>query len=372
MPGDDAGAEAPPVGDGGAVVVLPPDAGDPPSHGGTITFESIGASGWYPTRTDPAIGPCDAYSANGCCLAKKNVTSELLTPWDDALIVTLRGPLVLQRFTVYQPDDEGWSRVSDWSSAVSDGIAFDREGFDGNLGSECLVNASTATPFSCGAGSAPFCTAPRAFEGWRGSKLFVFLARMPSASEVPGRCSSDDDGNWFDAPWIGFSLAELVRAGAFGSCHCYARDPTAWWLGDGCGQFNAFEVVNDRNAFKNLSVFSTNFFGYGGYVGEGPCGAACDVSRVGPAVDLIDKQRSAEATRGAVASPSRGPGAAFRRPTTGLRYFVVLFDAPSRTVQLALIHPGAVPTAVASLLPAFPERVTASTVEAMRALRLPQ
>src|SRR5262245_50335311 len=29
---------------------------DPPSNGGTITFQSIGATGWYPSRRDPAIG----------------------------------------------------------------------------------------------------------------------------------------------------------------------------------------------------------------------------------------------------------------------------------------------------------------------------
>ena len=33
------------------------------------------------------------------------------------------------------------------------------------------------------------------------------------------------------------------------------------------GQFNVFEVVNDNNQYKNLGVFSTNMFGYAGYVG---------------------------------------------------------------------------------------------------------
>lgn len=369
----DSGEEdAPPAPRDSGVVVPPPDAGDAPSHGGTITFERIGATGWYPTRTDPATGTCDAYSANGCCLNKKTVTSDQLTPWDEDLIVTLRGPMLVQRFAVYQPSGGDWSRVSSWTRASNDGIAFDRDDFDGAIGTECLVNVSSAAPFSCGSGSSPFCTAARAYEGWRGSKLFVFLARMPPASEVPGRCSNNDDGNWFDAPWVGLSLGELIRAGAFGSCHCYSRNPTEWWLGDGCGQFNAFEVVNDRNSFKNLSVFSTNFFGYGGYVGEGPCGAACDVSALGPEVDLIDKQRSVEAQRGAVASPGQGPRAAFRRPIDGFRYFVMLFDVPSRTVQLALLHPGAVPSSLSTLLPALPESVDAATVESVRTLRLPQ
>lgn len=118
-------------------------------------------------------------------------------------------------------------------------------------------------------------------------------------------------------------------------------------------------------------VFSTNFFGYAGYVGEGPCGAQCDVSQLGDDVDLIDKSDSTEAATGAVANPDQGPGAAFRRPAEGYRYFVMLLDAPSRTVQLALIHPSVVPASVSALLPSLPASVDGGTIHAVRALRLP-
>src|SRR5262245_1882598 len=78
---------------------LPVDGGSvglgAPSHGGTLTFEEIGAPGWYPSRRDPATGPCDAYQDTTCCLAKKNITSDALTPWDEELILTLRGPMVV-------------------------------------------------------------------------------------------------------------------------------------------------------------------------------------------------------------------------------------------------------------------------------------
>jgi hypothetical protein len=376
-PALDSGLGPPPAADGGA----------PPSHGGTITFTSIGAAGWYPSRRDPAVGPCDAYSTSTCCLAKDTITSDALTPWDEDLILTLRGPMVVSQIAVYQPPATGapsWSLVSAWDTRTPShaaGIAFDgngtqKTGFPGSVGTECLVNVSTSTPFPCGAGSSPYCPTPGAghssYVGWPGSKLFVLLASMPHAGDVPGACSTTTTGNWYDAPWIGLSVGELVRAGAFVSCQCYAKDPTKGYLADGCGQFNVFEVVNDNNQYKNLDVFSTDMIDYAGYVGEGPCGPACDVSKLGAVVDLIDKKADTEAAAGALSDPTKGPGAAFRRPEVGYRYFMILLDVPSRTVQLAMVHPGAVPSALAPLLPALPASVDATVVDSVRALRLPR
>ncbi|MFO0552322.1 MAG: DUF2403 domain-containing lipoprotein [Polyangiaceae bacterium] len=355
----------------------------PLSHGGTITFQEIGAPGWYPSRRDPAVGPCDAYQKDDCCLARQAVTGDALTPWDSDLIMTLRGPLLVNQLAVYQPSGAGWSLVSAWTEAdktAPRGVAFhgndtETAGFDGRIGTECLVDVSSDDLFACGAGSSPYCPEPPTGEsrywGWSGSKLIVMLASAPHATDVGAPCSADTSGNWYDAPWVGLSLGELVRAGAFSSCQCYAKNPDEWYLGDGCGQFNVFEVVNDNNQFKNLDVFSTNFFGYAGYVGEGPCGPQCDVSSVGDEVDLIDKSTSTEAASGAVATPSGGPGAALRRPVEGWRYFVILLDATSRTTQLALVHPLAIPPSLAPLLPALPEEVGADTIVALRDLRLP-
>lgn len=365
-----------------------PDFGgdDAVSNGGTITFESIGAAGWFPSRRDPAAGPCDAFQSSTCCMAKANITSDALTPWDEDLILTLRGPMDVKQMAVYQPDASNagaWGLVSAWdatSPSSPRGLAFDgnnteKNGFAGTVGTECLVNVSTNDVFACGAGSNPFCPAPAAgkqmHRGWSGSKLIVVLAGMPHADKVPGACGAGTAGGWYDAPWIGLSVGELVRAGQFGSCQCYAKDPAKNYLADGCGQFNVFEVVNDNNQYKNLDVFSTDMIGYAGYVGEGPCGPKCDVTKLGPEVDLIDKTNVREAAQGALSNPSKGPGAAFRRPSDGLRYFAMLLDVPSRTVQLALIHPRKIPTAVAPLLPSLPATVNASAIEALRALRLP-
>ena len=375
----------PPV-DGG-LGPAPFDEGDldPASHGGTITFQMIGAPGWYPSRRDPDLGPCDAIDTDTCCLAHKDVAGDALTPWDEDLIMTLRGPLLAKQLAVYQPNgdsQDSWTLVSAWDARTpmsSQGIAFrgdtSESGFDGEIGTECLVDVSTDQVFPCGPASSPYCAEsddPR-YHGWSGSKLLVLLAKMPHTDEaqVGTPCSMGTDGNWYDAPWLGLSLGELVRAGAFSDCHCYAKNPAEWWLGDGCGQFNVFEVVNDNNEFRNLELFSTNFFGYAGYVGEGPCGASCDVSNLAQEVDLIDKMTLEEASAGALASPDGGPGAAFRRPTEGYRYFLIHLDVASRTVQLAIVHPEAIPSAIDPLLPNLPSTVSQTMIDALLDLRLP-
>ena len=51
-----------------------------------------------------------------------------------------------------------------------------------------------------------------------------------------------------------------------------------------------------------------------------------------------DPCRGQEAPRGALAAPGDGPGAAFRRPSAGYRYFLILLDVDTRSVQLALVQ----------------------------------
>ena len=391
--GGDAGA-SPDAGVGGAAGALAPvgsigapafAAGelDPASHGGTITFQNIGAVGWYSSRRDPATNQCDAVNTAGCCMTKYQVTTDKLTNWDQDLGMTLRGPMLVKQIAAYEPkagDATKWSLVSAWDDrtpAAPKGVAFngngtDKAGFNGIIGTECLVDVTTDKPFKCGPGSVPYCTASRAFYGWAGSKVVILLASDKHAPNVPKPCSTGTTGGWYDAPWIGMSNGEMMRTGLFAGCNAYARDPAKWYLGDGAGQFNVFEVVNDNNAYTNLEVFSTNFFGYAGYVGEGPCGSKCDVTRLGPAVDLINKSTDTEAAAGAISTPAKGPGAAFRRASNGYRYFVMLFDVSSRTVQLAMIHPGNIPASVGAMLPNLPPEVPQATIDALLSLRLPK
>jgi hypothetical protein len=390
-PGDGASVvvDAQPVTSGLGPAQFGPGDLDPPSNGGTITFEQIGATGWYPSIRDPAKGPCtvDTDAGGSCCLDQYTITSNALTPWSEELIMTLRGPMVVKQLAVYQPSSAqsgtDWSLVSAWDDRTpgqTSGVAYEGDAtpkapFAGGVGSECLVNVSTAQAFPCGAGSVPYCTSSSSNHdyGWAGAKLFVVLAKMPhaGASGTPASCSTTTTGNWYDASWIGLSVGELVRAGAFSSCQCYAKDPAKGYLADGCGQFNVFEVVNDNNQYKNLDVFSTDMIDYAGYVGQGPCGSACNVATLPAAADLIDKANDTEAAVGAVATPAGGPGAALRRPEAGYRYFLIALDVASRTVQLALVHPMNVPKAIGALLPDLPGTIPSTTVGAVLALRLP-
>jgi hypothetical protein len=362
---------------------------DPSSDGGTLTFQQIGAPGWYPSIRDPSKGPCNVDAgASSCCLDQYDITSDALTPWDEELIMTLRGPMTVKQIAVYQPASSqagsDWSLVSAWDSRAPSqnlGVGFEGDAtpktpYSGGVGSECLVNVSTATPFPCGPGSVPYCDSSSSNKdyGWAGSKLFVVLASMPHAggAAVPPACSTTTTGGWYDAPWIGLSVGELVRAGSFSSCQCYAKSAATSYLADGCGQFNVFEVVNDNNSYKNLDVFSTDMVDYSGYVGQGPCGPKCNVSTLPAAADLIDKTNDTAATAGAVATPTDGgPSAAFRRPEAGYRYFLIALDVASRTVQLALVHPKNIPTSIEGLLPNLPGSIPSATAASVLALRLP-
>jgi hypothetical protein len=360
---------------------------DATSLGGTITFQQIGASGWYPRVADPAVGPCDVTNTSSCCRNTYTVSGDQLAPWDEELILSLRGPVLVKQLAVYQPDQSDastWRLVSAWDSrapAENMGLAFagdgtETAGFSGAIGTECMVNVSTSLAFACGKGSSPYCPASSSqqYYGWQGSKLFVLLAEMPHAGSANAgtACSTGTTGGWYDASWVGLSVGELVRAGQFSSCQCYAKDTSNGGAkADGCGQFNVFEVVNDNDSYRNLGVFSTDFVDYSGYVGEGPCGPQCDVSSLADNVDLINKATDTGAVSGVVASPTQGPGVAFRRPAEGYRYLLVLLDLDSRTVQLTMIHPDDIPSSTAALLPGLPAAVPQSTIAGLLGLRLP-
>jgi hypothetical protein len=360
---------------------------DSASDGGTLTFQNIGKVGSYPSRRAAGSAMCDVKNTADCCLMSYQEKDDKLTPWNEDLIVTLRGPIQVKQFVVYQPgaSDAQWDVVTAWDTAnvaQAFGVSFNGNGtpnakFAGTVGSECITDVMTATPFGCGPTSAPLCDSSAGLPknlGWAGSKLFVLTARMPMQGgtklDAATACGQGTGNNWYNAPWIGISLGELVRENKFGPCNCYSS-PANPNDGNGCGQFNAFEVVNDNNAYQNFDIFSTNFFGYGGYVGEGPCGKNCNLSGVGPA-DLIDKSTSKPAAKGGVTvAGGQAAHVAFRRPEDGYRYILVLFDVNTRQVQMAVIHPSKVPAAAAGLLPTLPRSLGRATIDALLGLRLP-
>lgn len=378
------GASLPPVTGNVEPPVLPDQ--DPPSEGGTITFTEVGAAGSYLSRRAPESGQCDGYQKDACCMTTVTETSDALTPWDQDLIMTLRGPLLVKQVAAYQAgqgDAATWPLVSLWderSPAQASGIAFQGDGedggvFSGEVGSSCILDVMTDTPFACGADG--FCEPGMPDKlGWQGSKMLVLLAKMPDHAERPAssHCTNDPAQGWYNAPWIGLSHGELIRTNKFGSCNCYGTTPPEWFTGEGCGQLNAFEVVNDNNEFQNFDLFSTNFFAYHGYVGGGPCGQSCDLSALPGHVDLVDKSTSTAASQGVSVSAGNAdsnPGVAFVRPAAGYRYFILLFDVTSRSVQLALVHPDNVPPQLSAFLPHLPDTISRETIDEIVGLRLP-
>lgn len=354
---------------------------DAASDGATITFQSVGGTGWYPSRRDPASGQCDVVNTAQCCMTEHQLDSDQLTPWNEELSMTLRGPMVIKQIVAYQPGaGDTWARVSAWDSrGTQEGIAFwgnnAENGFSGRVGSVCEVEVAPALPYPCGAGSVPYCPeGSNKYYGFAGSKLIVVLAWNPhtgTGAVDDVACGGESEG-WHDAPWIGLTHGELVRSGRYSGCHCWSKPGNAY-AQDGCGQFNVFEVVNDNNQYANFDLFSTNLVSYAGYIGEGPCGNACDTSALPATSDLLNKNNggNSAATAGAVSGPGQATGAAFVRPASGFRYFVILLDESTRTVQIGLVHPGNIPASVNGVLPNFPLQIPRTTVDALLAMRLP-
>jgi hypothetical protein len=314
-------------------------------------------------------------------MSRHELGGEQLTPWDEEMSMTLRGPLQVKQIVAYEASAPAeWRRVSAWDSrGSSQGIAFwgsgARGGFDGRVGNVCEAEVAPDRPFPCGAGSVPYCPqGDDKYYGWSGSRLIVVLARSPhyGSAELDDVACEGPGHGWHDAPWIGLSHGELVRSGRYSGCHCWSK-PGSPYARDGCGQFNVFEVVNDNNQYANLDLFSTNLVSYAGYLGEGPCGDQCDARGLPAGTDLLDKRTgNTAAAAGALVSAGMGPRAAFVRPDAGYRYFVTLLDVQTRTVQIALIHPGAVPSSIAALLPDLPQAIDRATVDALVQLRLPR
>src|SRR6202011_2884562 len=87
-------------------------------------------AGSYPSSCAP--------TGNTGCRQDKFVTGDKLTPWDEDLIMTLRGPIDLKQFATYQPTIEGqpspWKLVSSWdvrTPTAAKGVAFSGDAVKG-------------------------------------------------------------------------------------------------------------------------------------------------------------------------------------------------------------------------------------------------
>jgi hypothetical protein len=374
-----------------------------PTRGGTLTFTNIGAPGSWGRRieAEPGDPRCDVQSetidygwgSEFCCRTSHEVTSDQLTPFNEQITMVLEGPLRVKMLAVYQPlaaSDGPWAIRSFWDRRTPDrpyNLQFvgpdDAQVFPGDLGNNCAFYAMQKEPFPCGPGSDPYCPGSGLdFEGWAGSKLVVLLASMPYTDDpalAPLSCIGDDeDERAQDAPWIGIAPSELNRDGWSGyhPCHCFDGGGSAQ-LGDGCGQINVFEVIAESSGprFGNRDVISTGIRSYQvGSLGGVTCGIeSCGIDRFPADADLLDVNRLTAMETGAVIdaeAPATSFGPAWRRARDD-RFYLFLLDERSRTVQVAVIHPGNIPAAARAILPAMPNVITRSAVDGFANLRLP-
>ncbi len=191
----------------------------------------------------------------------------------------------------------------------------------------------------------PGLQAMREYDGWAGSKLFS--AAGAHAERRGGRravLGGRRPATGTMRPWIGLEAsASWCARGRSPAAEVLRQEPRRMVPGataaasSTCGRSST-----TTTEYQNFGVFSTNFFGYAGYVGEGPCGDQCDVLAAGaggrPSSTRARTSRRREARWRARIEEAR---AAFRRPIGGYRYFIILMDTASRTVQLAIRPPRA-------------------------------
>jgi hypothetical protein len=372
----------------------------PISAGGTISFQNIGAAGWWGRRLNakPGDSACNVQSetlhlgqAGGdvfCCRGRHDVADVPLSPFDAQMTFILRGPIRVKQMAVYHPvvDANLWTRVSWWSTTTAPGENLKWTGpgaapFDGRIGDSCQWYATQATPFACGADSVPYCpgTGPDInYDGWEGSKLIVFLAAfLPHDDPDVASLSCASQSPQPNAPWIGFSASELMRDGwgKYFPCHCY--DNTNGPVGAGCGEINVFETVAESEGplYGNQQVISTGVRSYQvGSMGGHVCGtAACDGNSFPATADLLDAcSKSVRNTGATIVAGANNSDCPIWRRAADDRYYYILLDAQQRTIAVGIVHPQNIPPAAAALLPQLPGALERDVIDRILALQLPR
>lgn len=360
------------------------------TRGGTMTFTNVGAAGWWPRRIDrPAGDPACTYKdgtdtwGGHCCMREQQTVSSTLSPFDQELTLILKAIRVKQ-LAIYQPAADSaasWHRVTSWDarSGQAENLWFTQQGagstvFLGDLTkNDCVGYVMQAPRFDCGDGRDYFCPDDPGVlhRGYVGSKLIVLLASMTFSDSDVKACTGSGAGQ--PAPWVALVASELVRDGGRkwnGLCNCYSRTGT---VGDGCGEINVFEVVMDNNEYSNREFMSTGVRSYqAGHVGGAVANANMSPSVYAADSEVVDacaKTAYAEGPRLAVGGATDGCPI-WRRPS-GDRFFMILLDESTRSIQVGVIHPENVPSAARAILPELPGGVPRSAIDALIQMRLP-
>jgi hypothetical protein len=353
-----------------------------------MTFTQVGAPGYWARRLnrnagDPACNVKDGQDTWGghCCQTRHETQSTTLAPFDEEMTLLLK-MVKIKQLAVYQPSSTSlWALVSSFDDRTiqSRNLWFSESGagsttFPSDIRDrDCVWYVNQAPPFACGDGRDYFCPNDPGIlhRGWSGSKLLVMLANLEVDDASVKACSGDGTGH--PGPWIAFVASELTRDGGRkwnGACNCYSRTGT---VGDGCGEINLFEVVMDNNDWSNREFISTGVRSYqAGHVGGNVCGSGCARPEFPADQDVVDACAKTGYTQGPVL-PMGGKtqGCPVWQRPKGDRYLVILLDETRRTVQVAMLHPQAIPTPLASLLPALPSQLSRRIIDQIADMRLP-
>ncbi len=382
---------------GGAGASSPSDAlgaypytSSPVTRGGTMTFTNVGAPGWWPRRLDRELGDpaCDYKDGTDtwgghCCQQRFATSSENLAPFDEEMTLILKA-IEVKQLAIYQPSsslaDADWERITSWDRRTGgENLWFTQQGegsptFPGDLTqNDCVGYLMQQPRFDCGDGRDYYCPDDPGIlhRGYSGSKLVVFLGSMTFDDADVTACDGTEPGH--PGPWVAFVASELVRDGGRkwnGLCNCYSKTDT---VGDGCGEINVFEVVMDDNQYSNREFASTGVRSYqAGHVGGAVCQSDCDRDAFAADADVVDACAGRAYDEGPelVAGGATDGCPVWRRPV-GDRYFFILLDETTRTIQVGIVHPGNVPAAAEALLPELPRAIARPTIDAMIELRLP-
>lgn len=131
----------------------------------------------------------------------------------------------------------------------------------------------------------------------------------------------------------------------------------------------------DNNDYSNREFASTGVRSYQeGHIGGAVCMKDCDREQFSPLdVDVVDACSGVSYQKGPeiVAGGSTDGCPVWRRPR-GDRYFFILLDEVSRSIQVGMVHPEAIPEEMSPLLPTFQKDLSREAIDALVNLRLPQ
>jgi hypothetical protein len=281
---------------------------DTPDATGTaataITYTNVGVAGSYDKVVTSTMAPTCV--ANVCQKAPKAVSGPLV-PFDEEMTMVFSGPMDLYQVAAYEPAAGGFQRVAYWDRCTTEGLAFvgnkawyqcngyvqsyvTADGtknsdtpvqFAGHLDPGVGVNVMSSVLCS-GTADGSDCGFSRglALHGFKGdaagSKIFATKFRMPVGNVTP-------------AYWI--LPAQVVRSSQYG-CNCRGQGGQG-----GCGELDVAEVLGGATANPSHPMQATTTI----YSFQGV---------------------------------TNGGTSYFQRPVLETATFIVIFDAPSRSMGL--------------------------------------